>query len=54
MKPELKQFYDETVMAALKEELGLKNAHEVPQIEKVVIIAAWVLHPTAARLSKMR
>ena len=37
MKPELKQFYDETVIAALKEDLGLKNLHEVPQIEKVVI-----------------
>lgn len=37
MKPELQQFYENTVRSALKEQLSLKNVHEVPAIEKVVI-----------------
>ena len=37
MKPELQQFYEDTTRSALHEELGLKNVHQVPQIEKVAI-----------------
>lgn len=37
MKPELQQFYENTVVAALREELALKNVHEVPRVEKVVV-----------------
>ncbi len=37
MKPELQTFYENTVLPALREELGCKNIHEVPRIEKVVI-----------------
>ena len=37
MKTELQLFYENTVRAALQEELGLKNIHEVPRVEKVAI-----------------
>ncbi len=37
MKPELQTFYENTVKPALREELGLKNVHQVPRIEKVVL-----------------
>ncbi len=37
MKPELQQFYENTVVPTLRKELDLKNMHEVPRIEKVVL-----------------
>ncbi|PIR78478.1 MAG: 50S ribosomal protein L5 [Candidatus Magasanikbacteria bacterium CG10_big_fil_rev_8_21_14_0_10_36_16] len=37
MKPELYKIYKETVVPALKVELGLKNIMMVPKIEKVVL-----------------
>lgn len=37
MKPELQQFYETNVKSALQEELGLKNVHEVPRVEKLVL-----------------
>jgi large subunit ribosomal protein L5 len=33
----LKQYYKETVMPALKEELGLKNVMQVPRLQKIVL-----------------
>ena len=35
--PTLLKNYKETVVPALKEELGCENIHQVPKIEKVVI-----------------
>lgn len=37
MKPELQQFYENTVLPALREEFSLKNLHQAPRVEKVVI-----------------
>lgn len=37
MKPEIQTFYESTVLPALKEELGCKNVHQVPTIEKVCL-----------------
>lgn len=36
-KAHLQQFYNETVVPALKENLGYTNIHQVPCIEKIVI-----------------
>lgn len=36
-KPRLKAAYDNEHIAALKKELNLKNIHEVPQLEKIVV-----------------
>jgi large subunit ribosomal protein L5 len=36
-RPRLKQRYDETVRAELKDGLGLSNVMEVPRLEKIVI-----------------
>lgn len=33
----LKKIYDEKIAPALKEELGLKNAMEIPRLEKIVL-----------------
>src|SRR3569833_2852777 len=35
--PRLKQTYNETVRGKLMEQFSLKNPHEVPQLEKIVI-----------------
>ena len=35
--PTLLKNYKERVVAALKEELGCENIHQVPKVEKVVI-----------------
>ena len=35
--PRLKKLYDETVAAKAKEKFNLRNPHQVPQIEKVVV-----------------
>jgi len=35
--PRLKQTYNETVRGKLMEQFALKNPHEVPQLEKIVI-----------------
>ena len=37
MTPELQQYYNETVVPALQEKLGLKNINEVPRLEKIVV-----------------
>jgi large subunit ribosomal protein L5 len=37
MQPELLTFYKEKVVAQLREQLALKNIHEVPRLEKIVI-----------------
>lgn len=37
MKPELQKYYENTVVAALRDELKLENVHQVPRVEKVVI-----------------
>jgi len=37
MTPTLKTYYKEKVFSALKEELGCKNSHEVPALEKIVV-----------------
>ncbi len=33
----MQTYYEETVFAALKEELGVSNPHEVPALEKIVV-----------------
>jgi large subunit ribosomal protein L5 len=35
--PRLKQYYDGTVRGRLAEQFGLKNVHEIPGLEKIVI-----------------
>ncbi len=35
-RPRLQQFYDDTVVAALKEEFGYTNIHKVPRLTKIV------------------
>lgn len=37
MKTKLQNYYKDTVFAALKEEMGYKNPHEVPGLEKIVV-----------------
>lgn len=37
MKARLQTQYDSTIRAALQKELGLKNIHEVPKLEKIII-----------------
>jgi large subunit ribosomal protein L5 len=37
MKPSMQKYYEDTVRAALKEELGCTNPHEVPALEKIVV-----------------
>ena len=37
MEPSLKKFYKEQVASQLREKLGLKNVHEIPTMEKVVV-----------------
>jgi len=37
MKPTMQTYYEDTVFAALKEELGLTNPHQVPALEKIVV-----------------
>lgn len=37
MKPTLQTYYKEKVFPALQEELGCKNPHEVPALEKIVV-----------------
>jgi large subunit ribosomal protein L5 len=37
MKPSMQTYYEDTVRAALKEELGCTNPHEVPALEKIVV-----------------
>jgi len=40
-QPYLQKFYQDTVVAALKEELGLENVHQVPKVTKVVLNSAF-------------
>ncbi|SHK36020.1 large subunit ribosomal protein L5 [Rubritalea squalenifaciens DSM 18772] len=37
MKPTMQKYYEDTVFAALKEELGCVNPHQVPRLEKIVV-----------------
>ncbi|TLD69133.1 50S ribosomal protein L5 [Phragmitibacter flavus] len=37
MQPELQQLYKEKLIASLQQQLGLKNIHQVPKLEKIVI-----------------
>jgi large subunit ribosomal protein L5 len=37
MAPALKKYYQEHAVPALREKLGVKNVHQIPRIEKVVI-----------------
>lgn len=37
MKSSLQVYYEETVVPALQEKLGLKNINEVPKLEKIVV-----------------
>lgn len=37
VKPRLSQLYQGKARAELKDELGLKNVHEVPRLEKIVV-----------------
>ncbi len=37
MTPTLKTYYKDKVFSALQEELGVKNRHEVPTLEKIVV-----------------
>lgn len=37
MTPELQEYYNEKVVPALQEKLGLKNINEVPRLEKIVV-----------------
>jgi large subunit ribosomal protein L5 len=37
MVPALKTYYQEQAVPALREKLGLKNVHQIPRIQKVVI-----------------
>jgi large subunit ribosomal protein L5 len=37
MAPALKQYYQEHAVPALREKLGVKNVHQIPRIQKVVI-----------------
>jgi large subunit ribosomal protein L5 len=37
MEPELKKLYNSTVRQALLKELNLKNVHQVPRLDKIVI-----------------
>lgn len=37
MVPALKKYYQENAIPALREKLGVKNVHQIPRIEKVVI-----------------
>ncbi len=37
MEPNLKVFYFDKVIPALKEKLGVSNIHQVPKIEKIVV-----------------
>jgi large subunit ribosomal protein L5 len=37
MEPNLKVFYFEKVIPALKEKLGVTNIHQVPKVEKIVV-----------------
>lgn len=36
-KPRLKQLYEERLVAELKKELDIKNVHEVPRLDKIVV-----------------
>lgn len=40
MEPALKTFYREKVVPALQQKLGVKNIHDVPRIEKIVLNCA--------------
>ena len=37
MTPELQEYYNEKVVPALQEKLGLKNINEVPRLEKITL-----------------
>ena len=37
MKPTLQRLYEEKLVKALQEELGLKNVNEVPRLEKISV-----------------
>lgn len=37
MKPRLQEHYETTVRAKLLDELGLKNPHQLPRLEKIVV-----------------
>jgi len=37
MEPNLKVFYSDKVIPALKEKLGVTNIHQVPKVEKIVV-----------------
>ena len=37
MKPSMQTYYQEKVVAALTEELGCTNPHQVPRLEKIVV-----------------
>ena len=37
MEPELKKLYNEKVRDALRQQLELKNVHQVPKLEKIVL-----------------
>ena len=39
--PELKKVYQENVVPALMKELGYKNVHQVPKIEKIVLNSSF-------------
>ncbi len=36
-RPRLRDLYNQQLAAELKEELGLKNVHQIPRIEKIVV-----------------
>ena len=37
MKPRLQEEYEKNIIAALNKELGYKNPHEVPKLDKIVL-----------------
>ena len=39
--PELKKIYTDEVVPALQKSLGLKNVHQVPKVDKVVLNSAF-------------
>ena len=52
-EPELKKFYKEQVVPALKQALKLENVHEIPRIEKVVLNSSVGATDAKAQIQKL-
>src|SRR5256885_835344 len=50
--PRLREWYEQKVRPKLAQQFGLKNAHEIPKLVKIVLKSAWATRPRTPKGSR--